>query len=184
MAMTTQAKTTTVDDLLNLPDDGFRYELVEGELHKMPPLGRRHGRIIVNLSTPLDHYVRAQGLGEVYAEVGYLLAENPDTVLAPDVSFLRQERLAEADPDRPYWVGAPDLAVEVVSPGDRYSEVNEKVARWLAAGTLLVWVIDPRRQQIAVHQAPSTVTNLALADTLDGGDVLPGWTLPVREVFA
>jgi Uma2 family endonuclease len=184
MAMTTQAKTTTADDLLNLPDDGFRYELVEGELRKMPPPGRRHGRIIVNLSTPLDQYVRAQGLGEVYAEVGYLLAEHPDTVLAPDLSFLRRERLEGADLDRPYWVGAPDLAVEVVSPGDRYSEVNEKVARWLAAGTRLVWVIDPRRQQIAVHQAPTGVTNLTVADTLDGGDVLPGWALSVREVFA
>ncbi|HEX6606541.1 MAG TPA: Uma2 family endonuclease [Chloroflexia bacterium] len=182
--MTTQAKTTTADDLLNLPDDGFRYELVEGDLHKMPPPGRRHARIIAKLIAALEQYLSEQRLGEVYADFGYLLAENPDTVLAPDVSFLRQERLAEADPDRPYWVGAPDLAVEVVSPGDRYSEVNEKVGRWLAAGTLLVWVIDPRRQQIAVHQAPTTVTNLTLADTLNGGDVLPGWTLPVREVFA
>lgn len=182
--MTTQAKTTTADDLLNLPVDGFRYELVEGDLHKMPPPGRRHARIIAKLIAALEQYLSEQRLGEVYADFGYLLAENPDTVLAPDVSFLRQERLAEADPDRPYWVGAPDLAVEVVSPGDRYSEVNEKVGRWLAAGTLLVWVIDPRRQQIAVHQAPTTVTNLTLADTLNGGDVLPGWTLPVREVFA
>jgi Uma2 family endonuclease len=183
MAMTTQAKTTTADDLLNLPDDGFRYELVEGDLRKMPPPGRRHARIIAKLIAALEQYMSGQQLGEVYADFGYLLAENPDTVLAPDVSFLRLERLEGADLDRPYWVGAPDLAVEVVSPGDRYSEVNEKVARWLAAGTRLVWVIDPRRQQIAVHRAPSAVTNLTVADTLDGGEVLPGWTLPVREVF-
>jgi len=181
--MTTQTKAMTADDLLDLPDDGFRYELVEGDLRKMPPPGRRHGRIIMNLSTPLDQYVRAQRLGEVYAEIGYMLATNPDTVLAPDLSFLQQERLAGADPDRPYWVGAPDLAVEVVSPSDRYSEVNEKVARWLAAGTRLVWVIDPRRQQVAVHRAPQAVTNLTAMDALDGGDVVPGWTLPVRELF-
>ena len=182
--MTTQAKTVTADDLLNLPDDGFRYELVEGELRKMPPPGRRHARIVAKLINALEQYMHTQPLGEVYADFGYLLAEQPDTVLAPDLSFLRQERLAEADPDRPYWVGAPDLAVEVVSPSDRYSEVNEKVARWLAAGTQLVGIIDPRRQQIAVHQAPTTVTNLTVADTLDGGNVLPGGTLPVRDIFA
>ena len=181
--MATQAKTMTADDLLDLPDDSFRYELVEGELRQMPPPGRRHAWIIAKLIKALLLYMDTHPLGEVYAEFGYLLAENPDTVLAPDVSFLRQERLEGADLERTYWVGAPDLAVEVVSPSDRYSEVNEKVARWLAAGARLVWVIDPRRQQIAVHRGPNTVTNLTVADRLDGGEVLPGWSLPVRDLF-
>lgn len=181
--MTTQAKMITADALLELPDDGFRYELVEGELRKMPPPGLTHAWIIAKLIHALLQYMDTHPLGRVFAEFGYLLAENPDTVLAPDVSFLQQERLAGADLARTYWVGAPDLAVEVVSPSDRYTEVTEKVARWLAAGTRLVWVIDPRRQQITVHRAPNAVSNLTVADILDGGDVLPGWTLPVRELF-
>ncbi len=175
----------TAEELLRLPDDGQRHELVRGELRTMSPGGRRHGGVAMNFSTPLDQYVRARGLGRVYAaETGFKLAENPDTVRAPDVSFVRRERLAFlGDPDH-YAVGAPDLAVEVLSPNDRPTEVADKVATWLAYGTRLVWVVDPRRRSVGEHRPGQPERVLTEADVLDGADVVPGWRLPVGALFA
>jgi Uma2 family endonuclease len=175
----------TADELLRLPDTGQRYELVRGELRTMSPGGRRHGGVAINLSTPLDQYVRAHNLGRVYAaETGFKLTENPDTVRAPDVSFVRRERLASlGDPDH-YALGAPDLAVEVVSPNDHPREVADKVATWLAHGTRLVWVADPHRRSVAEHRPGQPVRVLTETDVLDGGDVVPAWQLLVAELFA
>ncbi|MDQ2695707.1 MAG: Uma2 family endonuclease [Pseudomonadota bacterium] len=174
----------TADELLRLPDDGFRYELVRGELRKMAPAGHQHGRIAINLTLPLGEYVRANNLGAVYAaETGFKLRADPDTVRAPDVAFIRRERVEAVGDGEGFWPGAPDLAVEVVSPGDRPSEVGDKVRDWLEAGTRMVVVVDPRRRTVAVHRAPAGVAVLAEGDTLDGGDVVPGWRLPVAEIF-
>jgi Uma2 family endonuclease len=181
----TEQRRMTADELLRLPDDGQRYELVRGELRTMSPGGRRHGDVTMNFSTPLDQYVRLHRLGKVYAaETGFKLAENPDTVRAPDVSFVRRERLASlGDPDH-YALGAPDLAVEVLSPGDRPGEVAKKVAAWLAHGTRLVWVVDPRRRSVTDHRPGQPVRRLGEEDVLDAADVVPGWRLPVSALFA
>jgi len=134
--MTTTRQHMTAEDLLRMPDDGFRYELVKGVLKKMAPAGHLHGRITVNITTPLDQHVRAHNLGAVYAaETGFKLASDPDVVRAPEVAFIRRERVEEVGNVEAYRPGAPDLAVEVTSPSDTYTDVQEKVFARLEAGT-------------------------------------------------
>jgi Uma2 family endonuclease len=182
--MTVNQKLMTADQLYRMPDDGMRHELVRGELRTMPPGGWGHGKDSSKLDRSLGNYVEAQGLGEVATnEPGFILSTNPDTVRAPDVAFVRAERLLEADPERGYYPGAPDLAVEVISPNDLYTEVDEKVAEWLAHGTRMVLVVNPRGRSVAVHRTGRDVRILGIEDTLDGEDVVPGWTLAVRDLF-
>jgi Uma2 family endonuclease len=182
--MTTHAKLMTADELAQLPDDGL-YELVRGELRTMCPSGRKHGRIAARLAWRLGQYVEANGLGEIaIAEAGFLIARNPDTVLVPDVGFISTERAASASENEIYWPFAPDLAVEVVSPNDRSGEVKEKVHTWLAAGTRLVIIIEPRKQLVTVYRSPTENVVLTTDDELTGGDVVPGWAMPVRALFA
>ncbi len=182
--MTTQTRPITADDLLRMPDDGFRYELVEGNLREMAPAGHQRGRIAINVSTPLAQHVKANNLGVVYAaETGFKLASNPDTVRAPDVAFVRRERVESVGDSEGFWPGAPDLAVEVVSPGDRYTDVEEKVFDWLDAGTRLVIVVNPRKRLVTVYRSLTDVVVLTEADVLDGGDVVPGFAMPVKDIF-
>jgi Uma2 family endonuclease len=172
------------EELFEMPDDGMRRELVRGEVRTMTPAGRRHGRVAMRIGMRLSHYVEQQGLGEVYAaETGFRLESDPDTVRAPDVSFLRRERVEETGDVVGYSPGAPDLAVEVLSPDDRFAEVEEKVLEWLDAGTRVVVVVNPETRTATVYRSRSQITVLAEEDVLDGGDVVPGWTLPVREIF-
>jgi len=175
---------TTADELLRLPSGKNRYELIRGELKTMAPAGSEHGNLAMDFGTLLNVHVRAYKLGKVYAaETGFKLTTNPDTVRAPDAAFISQARLDEVGPVKGYWPGAPDLAVEVVSPNDLYTEVNEKVAEWLRAGSGMVVVVNPRSQQVVVHLSPTEVKVLGIEDTLEGGDVVPGWQLPIRELF-
>ena len=172
----------TADELLQMKDDGFRYELVRGELIKRSPAGHQHGRIALNLTTPLDQFVRANQLGAVYAaKTGFKLAE--DMVRAPDAAFIRRERVEAVGLTTGFWPGAPDLAAEVISPGDTYAEVEDKVADWLDAGTRLVVVVNPSTQTVALHYSRSDIRILTTDDVLDGGEVVLGWTLPVRDIF-
>jgi len=174
----------TADELLRMPDDGFRYELVRGDLRKMPPAGYEHGKRAIRFGWKLIQYVEAHNLGDVCgAETGFKLASNPDHVLAPDVAFVRRERAEAAGNVQGYWPGAPDLAVEVISPGDTYAEVEEKVFDWLEAGTRMVIVLNPRRRSVTVYRSPTDIVVLSENDTLDGGDVVPGWKIPVKELF-
>ncbi len=183
--MVSQTQLMTADELLSLPDDGYRYELVRGELRKMAPAGSEHGKLSVKITLSLGNYVVAHNLGEVYAaETGFLIGSDPDHVRAPDMAFVRRERVDAAGYVPGYWPGPPDLAVEVISPNDRYTEVAEKVADWLAAGVQLVILVDPRRRTVTCHapgQAPVTLTD---QDILDGGAVIPGWQIPVSDIFA
>jgi Uma2 family endonuclease len=182
--MSTQVRAVTAEELLHMPDDGLRRELVRGEVIEMTPAGHHHGRITLNVTTPLDQHVRLHDLGTVYAaETGFQIASDPDTVRAADVAFVRRDRLAEGEDTEGYWPGAPDLAVEVVSPGDRYTDVEAKVLEWLEAGTRMVVVVNPRRRTVTVYRSLSDIMVLTENDELDGGDVVPGWRLPVREVF-
>ena len=183
--MSTTTQLITADDLLTMPDDGSRYELVEGELRKMPPAGNIHGNRAMRLGWRLAQYVETNGLGVVFAaETGFKLRSNPDTVRAPDVSFISKKRVEEAGEFEGFWPGAPDLAVEVVSPGDAYTDVAEKVEEYLRAGVQAVWVVDPRRRTITVYLSLSDITILGEPDTLDGGRIIPGFRCKVAEIFA
>ena len=182
MAATT--KLMTAEELLDMPDDGFRYELVRGELRKMAPAGRVHGKRGNRVNYSLSAHVYENDLGEVYlAESGFHLEVDPDHVLAPDIAFVTREREDEFPDADGFFPGPPDLAIEVISPSDRYTEVADKVAEWLAAGTRMVVVVNPRNRTVQAH-TPEGVTELTEADTLDGGDVVPGWRLPVADIFA
>jgi len=174
----------TADELLRMPDDGFRYELVRGELRRMTPAGHTHGRVAVRLTWPLAQHAEANQLGAVYAaETGFLLARDPDTVRAPDVAFVRRERVEEVGEAEGYWPGAPDLAVEVVSPGDVYTEVESKVTEWLRASARMVIVVDPSNRTAKIYRSATDVTVLTEDDEIDGADVVLRWRLPVRKLF-
>lgn len=183
--MSTELQLMTADELLALPRGEFRYELVNGELKKMSPAGHNHGKVTMRLALPIAQHVRTHRLGEVYAaETGFRLGSNPDTVRAPDIAFICQQRVDEVGETKGYWPGAPDLAVEVLSPDDKVAEVEEKVAEWLAAGTKQVWVVSPKLRTVTVYHSRTNIIALTEKDFLDGGDVLPGFQINVGEVFA
>ncbi|HVF68467.1 MAG TPA: Uma2 family endonuclease [Pyrinomonadaceae bacterium] len=182
--MTKTLQRSTADELFEMPHDGFRYELVKGELRKMSPSGSEHGAIIINISVLLAQYVRSKKLGVCFgAETGFKIASDPDTVRAPDVAFIRRERIPESGLPKKFWSGAPDLAVEVLSPGDTRREVDEKVEDWLGAGTRAVWIINPKRRSVTVYRSTTDVTRLSDGDVLEGGEVVPGFRCEVSEIF-
>jgi Uma2 family endonuclease len=182
--MSTATQYLTADDLWRLPRNGVRHELVRGELRTMPPAGFEHGAVGIKLSTPLDRHVRDQNLGIVVAaETGFLIARDPDTVRAPDIGFVRRERIEAVGIPKKFWDGAPDLATEVVSPGDTVFETDEKVQEWITAGARLDWVINPRTKTVTVHRPGQNPVILSADDFLDGYDVIPGFRLRVRDVF-
>ena len=157
-----------------------RRELIYGEVIEMAPAGEEHGYVEHEIDVYLGVYVKANDLGRVYpGDTGFLLASDPDLVRVPDVAFVRRERVVRTPK---YYPGAPDLAVEVVSPGDSYSDVNEKVKMWLEHGTVEVWVVDPRRKTVQVFKQGTDVT-LNKGDEIDGGDLLPGFRLPLGKIF-
>jgi Uma2 family endonuclease len=177
-------KLMTADDLLRLPDDGFRYELIAGEPHRMPPAGGEHGETGQETAGWLWTFVRAGRLGKVYgADTGFVLREDPDTVVAPDAAFVRAERLPSPDARRGYLRLAPDLAVEIVSPHDRPADVEAKTRLYLDVGVPLVWVLRPNERTVTVHAAGQEPRRLGTTETLDGGNVLPGFRIAVAELF-
>lgn len=179
-----QSPPVTADELLAMPDDGLRRELVDGEVSVTPPPGEEHGVVAARILIKLGSHVLAHDLGIVHAaETGFRISENPDTVLAPDAAFVSRERVERVGIGKGYRAGAPDLAVEVASPGDSFSEVEAKVARWLAAGCRMVVVVNPARRAATVYRSRDDIVLLTEGDVLDGGGVVPGWTLPLRELF-
>ena len=181
MAATTTIR-LTADDLAALPDDGWRYALIRGELERMAPDNLDHGQYGDNVQVPLSIFARRNRLGRVVGNVGFTLETDPDTVLAPDVSFIRAERLpARGGPGFPRM--APDLTVEVLSPSNTASEMARSLAIYLAAGVRLIWAIDSETRTVAVYTSTGAAV-LGEGDTLEGGDVVPGFALPVADVFA
>lgn len=183
--MTIQAGQTTSEELLSRPEDGFRYELVRGELRKMPPAGSEHGYVAINIGTSLNSHVKTNELGRVYAaETGFKLTSDPDTVRAPDAAFVSRERVEKAGRVAGFWPGAPDLAVEVVSPGDTHAQVVEKALAWLEAGCRMVLAADPERRTVTVYRSLDDIRMFTESDAIDGAEVVPGWKVPVAEIFA
>lgn len=184
MAMRAQAsELMTAEELLALDLPGKTAELVRGRLVVREPPGYYHGKVAMKLGIRIGVFVEANGLGEVLAQdTGFKLASNPDTVRAPDVAFLRRERVPEPAP-RGYGMLAPDLAVEVVSPNDRAGELLTKVGDWLDAGVRLVWVIDPDRRQARIHRADGSVAIVDGDGLLEGEDVLPGFSCALGAVL-
>jgi Uma2 family endonuclease len=181
----TTTKLVTADELLMMPDDGFHYELVRGELKRMSPTGDEHGRVTMELAAPLHAHVKRNQLGRVYAaETGFKLESDPDTVRAPDIAFVRAERIQARGRVEGYGEGAPDLAVEVLSPGNTKREMAEKVEDYFAAGARLVWIVSLKLKTVTVYRSLTDIVTLTEKDTLDGGEVVPGFQIPVTEIFA
>jgi Uma2 family endonuclease len=180
--MSETLRLVTAEELEKFPDDGYRYELVEGRVIRMSPVGLQHARTVAQLVYLLQRHLHGRGLGLVLPELGVKLASNPDTVRAPDVAFLRQDRIpANA---RGFWVGPPDLAVEVLSPGDRPAEVQEKVDEYLRRGTALVVVIDPENKTVTIFRPSIASTTLRSEDDLlDLDAVVPGFRCRLGEIF-
>ncbi|MGI0150302.1 MAG: Uma2 family endonuclease, partial [Thermoplasmata archaeon] len=154
MARRAEVQSLTAEEFYRLPDIGRPQELIEGFVVSEPVPAFRHGAVLVRMSSLLDSYVRSQGLGIVLAgDAGFVLSRRPDTVRGPDVAFISKERLREIGSPRTYFEGAPDLAIEVLSPGNRPGDVRSKVADYLAAGTRLVWCVDPAKRRVRVYRA-------------------------------
>ena len=172
----------TADELLRLGLSDERTELVNGRLVVREPAGYRHGEIAARLLASLYNFVESRALGRVLtAETGFVLRRNPDTVRAPDVAFVRRERLPVPPPSG-FADIAPDLVVEVLSPNDRPGDVLSKIGDWLEAGVLLVWIIDPQRGDARVYRADGSQEHLAGHDWLDGESVVPGFRWPLENL--
>ena len=176
--MTTTTQLMTAEELMQLEGPN-RHELIKGELLTMPPPKFEHGRVVANLTVLLFQYVKANNLGYVCSETGYKLETNPDTVLGPDVSFVARERLDNVPEG--YYPGAPDVAVEVLSPSDRRSRVEWKTELWLSLGARSVWVVNPKLRTVEVVR-PGYRKLFRDSDELVD-DTLPGFRVPVSEIF-
>ena len=181
--MATVAASLSAEEFSKLDEVGFRLELVSGEVLKMSPAGQAHGRIAMRFGWRLAKFVEEAKLGAVFAaETGFLLQTNPDTVRAPDVAFVSAERLARAA-NEGFFPGAPDLAVEVISPSDSWTAVESKVFDWLDAGSRAVLVLDPRRNDVGVYRSRRDIRFLSSGEVLSLEDLIPGWSLEVDAIF-
>lgn len=176
----------TAEELLDLPGvPGKRFELVDGELVEMSPAGAEHTGLMFALAKRLDAFVSAHGLGFVMPEgLGYVLRRDPDLVREPDVSFVATTDAREDGLPAGYWEGPPTLAVEVVSPTDRATDIHDRVRDYLDAGSLQVWVLWPSKRAVSVYRPDADTRELGPDATLDGGDVLPGFSVRVADLFA
>jgi len=173
----------TADDLLRTHVPDKRTELVRGVLVVHEPAGSRHGLVTMTLGAELAVYAKQAGAGGVYAaESGFKLASNPDTVRAPDIAFVTRERLPPPTTTG-YPALAPDLAVEVLSSGDRPGDVLAKVADWLTAGTRLVWTVDPERRVARIYRQDGSETFVTAGGGLEGEDVLPGFACSLESIL-
>jgi Uma2 family endonuclease len=178
----TSAAPHTADDLLRFREPGKTAELIRGVLVVREPPGTSHGRRAARLTVRLGAFVEGAGLGEVFGQdTGFRIARSPDTVRAPDLAFVARQRL-HLIPAEGYADLAPDLVVEILSPGDRPGDVLEKVGQWLTAGVRLVWVLDPARRHARVHRADGSIAVLGLAEELDGEDVVPEFRCPLTDL--
>src|SRR5690606_9468013 len=170
----------TLEEFAELPDDGSKQELDRGEVKVMAPAQFLHGWIVEKLRRSLSGVVYGDSLGILISEIGFRLSEEPPIVRAPDLAFLSRERTPEKPADE-YFPGAPDLAVEVVSPHDRAEDLKLKVQQYLDAGAREVWVLFPKTRQVEVWGAGRR--DLAAGDELSSPKLLPGWSVAVADLF-
>jgi Uma2 family endonuclease len=174
----------TAEDLLDFQNSPWQHELIQGVLYRMPPTGDEHGYVTGNFFGWLFQHVKTNQLGELFAaETGYVVQTNPDSVIAPDCSYIAKDRWSTSQITGKYLRTAPDLVAEIVSPNDRPREVQEKVERWLQFGVRAVVVIDPKSQTVTVHQSLDQKTIYELDNTIDLNFVVPGFSLPMRQLF-
>lgn len=181
----TVTKLMTAEDFWMMPEvPGKQFELVNGELIEMPTAGAVHNAIMVLLVTLIQAHSRQNRLGRTFGDgLGYILRRNPDVVRIPDVSFVRQDNVPKSGIPVGFWVGRPDLAVEIVSPHDRANEVRAKVRAYIEHGVPLVWICWPAIRTISIYSADGSIRELEPDDTLDGGAILPGFEVRVADVF-
>ncbi|MFQ5679271.1 MAG: Uma2 family endonuclease [Gemmatimonadota bacterium] len=173
----------TIEEFERLSAGDGRSELVRGQLLREPPAGFGHGRLANRMAFLLTRFVEERGLGEVLAaETGFVLREDPPTVRAPDVAFVAAERIPDPAP-RGFGRFAPDLVVEILSSTNTASEIQARVVDYLDAGTRLVWVLDPVSRSVAAYRRGGEMRLLREAEELEGGDVLPGFGVPVADFF-
>lgn len=179
--MSTTTHLMTADELIKLPRDKYRYELVKGELLTMSPSGAEHGAVTVNLTAPLATYVKAHKLGIVFgAKTGFKLESDPDTVLAPDIGFITRDRIGALP--KSYLEIAPDLAVEVISPSERKSKVAKKTLQWLSFGVRSVWLVRPENRTVETVSHDGKKMCFCETDVLSDA-VVPGFQILVHEIF-
>jgi Uma2 family endonuclease len=168
--------------MFELGDIG-RAELVKGELVRMAPTGHLHGYVESRFSKVLSIFVDERKLGRVLTgEVGIYTGRDPDTVRGADVAFISNERMAQVQ-SHSYLDIAPELIVEVMSPDDRWYDIDNKLTEYFDIGVQVVWVADPQRRQVRVYRSLTEIEILGVGDTLAGGEVLPGFDVAVGELF-
>jgi Uma2 family endonuclease len=161
-----------------------RWELVDGRVVEMSPTKKRHGRILMRLGRRLEEHVQRHQLGEIYAgDVGFILRRNPDTVRAPDLAFIRRERLPAVE-EETFSSVMPDLAIEILSPSDRWGAVEQKIAEYLSAGVASVWAVDPSREELRVYRPGQVSVTLGKDDQIEDPALLPGLKLQVAALFS
>ena len=181
---TAKNKLLTAEDLLRLHSQGVKGELIEGVLVETVSAGKVHARIAIRIGGELDRHVRRNRLGQVGgSDGGVIVQRHPDTVREPDVYFVSAERLPLDDDSDGYLEVAPELVVEIISPSDSRTEVDKKTQMWLGLGVLMVVTVYPRTRTIVVHRPGVPALTLTGDDVLDCGDVLPGFSLPLSEIF-
>ncbi len=180
--MATTTKRWTVADFEQLPDDGYRYALIRGVLSRKPPTKPRHGRTMGTVTSLVRNFVVEHNLGVVHDQSGFVLENDPDVLLGPDLAFVRADRVPANEDEYPQL--APDLVVLVISPSETGPSVEETTELYLQAGVRMVLTLDPRRRTLRVRRPNGTNQLLAEADAFDGKDVLPGFRLPVAHLFA
>jgi Uma2 family endonuclease len=171
----------TIEDLEKMPDDAMHRELVEGELIELPPPEHTHVLVADRICDLLKPFVRANRLGRVLIELGWLVRSDGRTWIQPDVSFYRAERMELQQPSK-YPEGVPDLAVEVISPSERPKHIKRKREFLLSSGTQEIWTVYPRRRTVEVHYADGTVRVFLESDEITS-PLFPGWSARVTEFF-
>jgi Uma2 family endonuclease len=183
--MNTTDKLLTAEEFEVLRDDGRRYELIDGELREMAPPVNWHGEVESSLVIRLGGHVQAYSLGRVSCgEVLYIVRRNPDRVRATDIAFIRQERVPSLEARQHIMEVVPDLVVEILSKNDTIAEVNDTIDDWLGAGVKLLWVVDPFRRTVTIHQPGHDPVLLGERAILEGDPLVPGFRCPVAEIFA
>ena len=182
--MAVATKRWTIEDLEAMEDDGKRYELLRGELIEVPGAKFHHWYLVGRLLRKFGDFVEEHGLGEVGNNGAFVIGRDPDVLLIPDVAFVLADRIPPDEADWDIYVGPPDLALEVVSPSDSALQVHDKITAYLEAGVRAVVAVWPRSRSVSVHRPNGETREFRMADVLELDDVLPGFRLPIAEIFA